>query len=112
MIQNLDFVKQLGFESLKSLQKGDLNEFCRIMKEHWEYKKRRSSKMSNSYINSCYDYALKNGAIAGKIIGAGGGGFLMFYTKNKKKLNKILEKKKIKKIDFKFDYNGTKTIVR
>ena len=112
MIKNLDFVKQLGIDSLKSLQKGDFKEFCRILREHWEYKKKRSAKMSNSYINFCYDYALKNGAMAGKLVGAGGGGFLMLYTQNKKKLHNFLKKKKIKKIDFKFDYNGTKILAK
>ena len=56
--------------------------------------------MSNSYINFCYDYALKNGAMAGKLVGAGGGGFLMLYTQNKKKLHNFLKKKKNKKNRF------------
>ena len=111
MINNLDFIKDLGIKSLKSIQKGNLDEFCRIMNEHWLFKKKRSKKMSNSFINSCYDYALLNGAKAGKIVGAGGGGFLMFYSDNKKKLQNAL-KKKIIEIDFKFDYEGTKIMVR
>ena len=68
--------------------------------------------MSNTFINSCYEYALNNGAKAGKVVGAGGGGFLMFYSDNKKKLIKALKKKKISEVDFKFDYEGTKVMVR
>ena len=52
--------------------------------------------MSNLFINQCYEHALSNGAEAGKVVGAGGGGFLMFYSKNKKKLQKALKKKGIK----------------
>lgn len=112
MIDNLDFVKSLGIESLKSLQKGNFSEFCKIMNEHWLFKKKRSKKMSNSFINLCYDYALKNGAKAGKVVGAGGGGFLMFYSDNKKKLKNALKKKNITEIDFKFDFEGTKILVK
>ena len=112
IIENLDFIKDLGIESLKSLEKGNLDEFCRIMKEHWNFKKKRSRKMSNSYIDSYYDYALSKGAKAGKVVGAGGGGFLMFYTENKKKLQYALSKKKINEINFNFDYEGTKVLVR
>mgnify|MGYP000041136778 FL=1 len=68
--------------------------------------------MSNSFINSCYDYALLNGAKAGKIVGAGGGGFLMFYSDKKEKLQKALKKKKTSEINFKFDFEGTKMMVK
>ena len=112
MIKNLDFIKELGIQSLQSLQKGNFDEFCTIMNEHWLFKKERSKKMSNTYINSCYDYALKNGAKAGKIVGAGGGGFLMFYSDKKEKLQKALNKKKTSEINFKFDFEGTKIMVK
>lgn len=112
MIQNLNFIKELGVKSLIAIKKGNFDEFCRIMNEHWMFKKKRSHKMSNTFINSCYDYALKNGAKAGKVVGAGGGGFLMFYSDNKIKLQKALKNKKLSEIDFKFDNEGTKVMVR
>ena len=112
MIKNLDFIKDLGIKSLSAIKKGNFDEFCKIMNEHWTFKKKRSKKMSNTFINSCYEYALNNGAKAGKVVGAGGGGFLMFYSDNKKKLIKALKKKKISEVDFKFDYEGTKVMVR
>ena len=112
MINNLDYIKELGVKSLESVKKGNFNEFCKLMNEHWYFKKERSSKMSNSFINSCYDFALSNGADAGKVVGAGGGGFLMFYSRNKKKLQKALKKKGLNEVDFIFDYEGTKVMVK
>jgi len=112
MIQNLDYIKELGIKSLESIRNGNFNEFCKIMNEHWIFKKERSNKMSNLFINQCYEYALSNGAEAGKVVGAGGGGFLMFYSKNKQKLQKALKKKGLNEVDFKFDYEGTKVMVK
>ena len=66
--------------------------------------------MSNPIINNIYDLALKNGAIGGKLIGAGGGGFLLFYTNSPNKLRKALSKKKLEEIRFKFDFEGVKQI--
>ncbi len=80
MIDNLHFIKELGIESKKALEKGDLKKFGELMNVHWEHKKKRSGSMSNPKINGWYDLALKNGALGGKLIGAGGGGFLMFYA--------------------------------
>ena len=108
---NLHFVKELGFKSKDALEKGDLEEFGQLMDVHWQNKKKRSGKMSNSHINEWYDYALKNGAIGGKLIGAGGGGFLMFYATNKSKLRHALREKGLKEVRFKFDFEGTKNII-
>ena len=109
MIENLDKIKSLGFLTTKALLEGNLDDFYEIMKEHWHLKKNRSSNISNSKIDYFYDLAIKNGAKAGKLIGAGGGGFLLFYSKDKKRLN-FLEKKGLKKIDFNFDFSGSKII--
>ena len=59
------------------------------MNEHWEYKQSRSKQMSNKNISKWYYDGLKNGAIGGKLVGAGGGGFLMFYTNNLNYRHKI-----------------------
>lgn len=83
MIANLHFVKDLGRESQEALEAGDLRRFAELMNVHWEYKKQRSANMSNDRINQWYDLARDNGAIGGKMIGAGGGGFLMFYSKTR-----------------------------
>ena len=110
MISNLHFVKELGMKSKTALENGDLEEFGKLMNVHWENKKKRSGNMSNPKINEWYDLALKNGAIGGKLIGAGGGGFLMFYAKDKSKLRKMLAEAGLEEIRFKFDFEGTKII--
>ena len=111
IISNLDFVKNLAGEIKKSLIEGDLKNFGNLMNEHWEYKLSRSKNMTNKIINDCYNYALKNGAIGGKIVGAGGGGFLLFYTETPSKLRKALEKTSLKEVRFKFDFEGVKQIL-
>jgi len=86
MIENLHFVKDLGLQSQRALENGDLHEFARLMDVHWQRKKQRSGGMSNPKINEWYDLAMASGALGGKLIGAGGGGFLMFYAEDKTKL--------------------------
>jgi D-glycero-alpha-D-manno-heptose-7-phosphate kinase len=111
MIANLDYVKDLGFRSLEMLENGRLVEFGKLMHEHWEFKKRRSSGMSNSTINAWYDHAMKSGAAGGKLIGAGGGGFLMFYAEDKIRLRHAMTMAGLKEVRFRFEFEGTKTLV-
>jgi D-glycero-alpha-D-manno-heptose-7-phosphate kinase len=110
MLGNLHFIKELGVQSKKALEKGDLRKFGELMNEHWEYKKKRSNVMSNEKINQWYDLALKNGAMGGKLIGAGGGGFLMFYASNTAMLRRAMSKVGLEEVRFRFDFEGTKVI--
>ena len=111
MIENLNFVKKIGLESKKCLEKGDFNKFAELMNIHWEHKQNRSKQMTNPEINKIYNLALKNGALGGKLVGAGGGGFLMFYSNDKEKLRSIMKKKNLEEVRFNFDFNGTRTII-
>ena len=111
MISNLHFVKELGLKSKEALENGDLKKFGELMNVHWEHKKKRSGNMSNPKIDEWYNLALQNGDIGGKLIGAGGGGFLMFYTEEKSKLRKALTEAGLDEVRFKFDFEGTKIIV-
>jgi len=111
MVDNLHFVKKLGFASKDALEKGDLSRFADLMNEHWEYKKKRSRSMSNGQINEWYEHALKNGALGGKLIGAGGGGFLMFYAKDTARLRHALVGTGLEEVRFRFDFEGTKVII-
>src|SRR3954454_23217257 len=77
MAENLHFTKELGKQSQKALEAGDLEQFARLMDRHWQHKKKRSGGMSNPMIDEWYKLAMQNGAVGGKLIGAGGGGFLM-----------------------------------
>lgn len=112
MIDNLHFVKDIGKQSMAALESGDLVRFGELMNIHWEYKKKRSNDMSNSKINAWYELAMKNGATGGKLIGAGGGGFLMFYTEDKMKLRHTLMNVGLEEVRFRFDFEGTKVVVQ
>ncbi|HLP78456.1 MAG TPA: galactokinase [Candidatus Paceibacterota bacterium] len=111
MIENLHFVKDLGFQSQRAMEAGDLKEFARLMDVHWQRKKQRSGGMSNPRINEWYDLAMANGALGGKLIGAGGGGFLMFYADDKTKLRHAMRKAGLKEVRFRFDFEGTKLLI-
>jgi D-glycero-alpha-D-manno-heptose-7-phosphate kinase len=110
MVENLHFVKDLGRKSQEALEGGDLEEFARLMDTHWQRKKERSSQMSNSEINSWYGCAMDNGALGGKVIGAGGGGFLMFYAGDKVKLRHAMREKGLTEVRFRFDFEGTRVL--
>jgi D-glycero-alpha-D-manno-heptose-7-phosphate kinase len=110
MVENLHFVKELGQQSKAALESDNLPEFARLMDVHWQRKKERSQSMSNQDINGWYDCAMANGALGGKLIGAGGGGFLMFYAKDKTRLRHALREKGLKEVRFRFDFEGTKIL--
>jgi D-glycero-alpha-D-manno-heptose-7-phosphate kinase len=110
MLANLHFVKELATESQQALEAGDLKQFAHLMNVHWQNKKKRSNIMSNSHINELYDLAMANGALGGKLIGAGGGGFLMFYSEEKTKLRHVMRERGLKEVRFKFDFEGTKLL--
>jgi D-glycero-alpha-D-manno-heptose-7-phosphate kinase len=112
MIDNLHFVKELGYKSLDTLEAGNLEEFARLMDVHWQRKKARSAGMSNSQINDWYDHAMANGALGGKLIGAGGGGFLMFYAGDKTRLRHAMREKGLTEVRFRFDFEGTKVVAQ
>lgn len=112
MIANLHFIKDLGMRSKDALERGDLHEFAELMNVHWEHKKQRSSNMSNSKIDEWYELARKNGALGGKMIGAGGGGFLMFYTDDKAKLRHEMRQVGLSEVRFRFDFAGTQVIAQ
>lgn len=111
MIDNLHFVKDLGLRSKVALESGSLEDFAELMNVHWEHKKLRTVGMSNSKINSWYEIGMKNGALGGKIVGAGGGGFLMFYADDKTKLRKAMKSEGLEELRFGFDFDGTKVIL-
>jgi len=111
MIDNLHFVKDLGLQSQRALETGDLHEFARLMDVHWQRKKQRSGGMSNPKINEWYDLALASGALGGKLIGAGGGGFLMFYAEDKARLRHAMRTAGLKEVRFRFDFEGTKLVI-
>lgn len=112
MIEHLHFIKDIALSSKLALEKGDLAEFSFLMNKHWAHKQNRSNKMSNERINHWYELALKNGALGGKLIGAGGGGFLMFFAQNKVLLRRAMREAGLQEVRFRFDFEGTKLIAQ
>ena len=110
MLNNLHFVKEIGYLSKDALESGNTDKFGELMHQHWEHKKKRSGGMSNQNIDAWYETALKNGAIGGKVVGAGGGGFLMFMAHDAAELRSAMAKSGLQEVRFKFDFEGTKVI--
>jgi D-glycero-alpha-D-manno-heptose-7-phosphate kinase len=111
MLKNLHYIKNLGVRSKEALEGGDAVLFGKLMHEHWEQKKRRSGGMSNPKIDEWYALALKNGAIGGKLVGAGGGGFLLFYAQERNRLRHAMRAAGLEEVRFRFDFEGTKVVL-
>lgn len=112
MIDNLHYTKDLGFRSREALERGDLRGFAGLMHEHWERKRARTQGMSNARIDEWYGTARNNGALGGKLIGAGGGGFLMFYTEDKTRLRHAMRAEGLREVRFRFDFEGTSIVAQ
>lgn len=110
MLRNLHYVKELGLRSRDALECGDTTAFGELMHEHWQHKKRRSGGMSNAQIDEWYELGRANGAIGGKLVGAGGGGFLMFYTEDHRRLRAAMSGVGLQEVRFRFDFEGTKVL--
>jgi D-glycero-alpha-D-manno-heptose-7-phosphate kinase len=111
MRRNLHFVKALGYRSREALESGNLTRFGELMHEHWQHKKVRSGGISNLQIDSWYSQAMSNGAIGGKLVGAGGGGFLMFYAADRSRLRQAMAAAGLEEVRFRFDFEGTKVVL-
>jgi D-glycero-alpha-D-manno-heptose-7-phosphate kinase len=111
MLNNLHYVKDLGYRSKDALESGNMVKFGELMHEHWEHKKKRSGGMSNPKIDEWYELAMKNGAVGGKLVGAGGGGFLMFLAHDRNKLRHTMATAGLEEVRFRFDFEGTKVVL-
>ena len=111
MVDNLHYVKELGVRSRRALEQGTPEEFGALMHEHWEHKRKRSSGMSNARIDEWYELGLKNGAVGGKLVGAGGGGFLLFYASERRKLRAAMASAGLEEVRFRFEFEGTRVMV-
>jgi D-glycero-alpha-D-manno-heptose-7-phosphate kinase len=110
IIENLHITKELGIKSKAALISGSTEEFGLLMHEHWEHKRSRSKGISNGFIDDAYNLALRSGATGGKLVGAGGGGFLMFYANDREKLRNEMTRIGLREVRFRFDFEGTKVI--
>jgi D-glycero-alpha-D-manno-heptose-7-phosphate kinase len=113
VLQNLHQVKDIGLQTRKYLERGKVDMLGELFHAHWELKKRLSRNISDPFLDECYEVALRNGATGGKIMGAGGGGFFVFYCKssNKSRLSKAMKKMGLRPTKFHFDFEGAKILL-
>jgi D-glycero-alpha-D-manno-heptose-7-phosphate kinase len=111
MLSSLHQIKELASRSKEALEEGRCSEFGRIMHEHWVSKKKRSGGISNPAIDEWYDLGRSNGAVGGKVVGAGGGGFLLFYAEDRARLRRAMARAGLEEVRFRFDFEGTKVLL-
>jgi D-glycero-alpha-D-manno-heptose-7-phosphate kinase len=110
--KNLSELKELARESERALVSGDLRCFAQLLSAQWEHKKRRSAGVSNADIDTWYQYGMRNGALGGKLVGAGGGGFIMFYAEDRARLRRAMSEVELREVRFRFDFEGTRVVVQ
>jgi D-glycero-alpha-D-manno-heptose-7-phosphate kinase len=112
MLDNLDRTKELGLEIKLALEADEPHRFGELLDEHWQRKRARSTGISNEEIDRWYDVGRRNGAVGGKLVGAGRGGFLMFYASDPRALRGALTAEGLREARFAFDFDGATVIVR
>ncbi|HUI05181.1 MAG TPA: galactokinase [Acidimicrobiales bacterium] len=112
MLDSLHYVMENGLATKEALQAGDTTRFATLMDEHWQRKRRRSALMSNERIDRCYEVAMASGALGGKLVGAGSGGFLLFYAKDVDSVRSAMAAEGLSEVRFGFDFDGSAPLVR
>jgi D-glycero-alpha-D-manno-heptose-7-phosphate kinase len=112
MIANLDMVDDLGKRIATALEAGDTATFAGLMHEHWLTKRERTRGITSDEIDDWYDLARKNGALGGKLVGAGAGGFLLFYAESPRDLRRAMAEAGLSEVRFGFDHDGSVVLAR
>lgn len=110
IIEGMHYVKELGRRSRRAFEENKLGVFGEIMHEHWERKRKRSTGMSNPKIDEWYQLGRDAGAIGGKLVGAGGGGFLMFYAPEPQRVRAAMATAGLEEVRFRFDFDGARVV--
>jgi D-glycero-alpha-D-manno-heptose-7-phosphate kinase len=111
ILESLHYIKEIGYRMLDAIESGNLTDVGLLFDEHWKYKKRISDKISNPWFDEIYEAAKGKGALGGKIAGAGGGGFFLFYIeKNHSALREAMTNMGLKEMRYRFDFDGTKVL--
>jgi len=111
-VKRMHRIKELGYETRDLLLKGDIDRYGEMLHEHWNNKRKLAANMTDPVIDEHYEEARKAGAIGGKLMGAGGGGFFMFYTRpaDKRRLWDVMTKRGLKPLRFRFDHDGARIV--
>jgi D-glycero-alpha-D-manno-heptose-7-phosphate kinase len=112
MIENLHFTKQLGLTAKEFLEAGKTRCYGELLREHWKHKRERSRGMSNECIDHWHSVGMANGAVGGKLVGAGGGGYLLFYAEDPMRLRRAMANEGLSELRFRFDHDGSTVLVR
>lgn len=113
MTESLHFAKSLGREIQSVLERGDIDAYGPLLHQHWLRKRNRSTGMTNQAIDGIYDAAIGSGAATGgKVVGAGGSGFMLFQTKDRKRLRETMQPAGLPEMDFDFDFDGSVVLLR
>ncbi len=112
VVDSMHYIKELGYKILDAVESGNITDVGLMFDQHWQYKKRISTKMTNPHFDRIYEIAKENGALGGKISGAGGGGFFLFYVEEKRaKFREEMKKLGLREMRYRFDFEGTKVLV-
>ena len=112
VLESMHYIKELGYKILEAVESGNVTDVGLMFDQHWKYKKKISTKMSNPNFDKIYEIAKENGALGGKISGAGGGGFFLFYVEEKQgRVREEMKKLGLRELRYRFDFEGTKVLV-
>ncbi len=111
-VERMHRIKALGYETKKILEEGRIDDFGALLHEHWENKRKLASNMTAPALDEHYEAARKAGALGGKLMGAGGGGFFMFYTRpaDKRAVQEALTRRGLRPLRFRFDHDGARLV--
>jgi D-glycero-alpha-D-manno-heptose-7-phosphate kinase len=112
MLANLDTVARIGAETKEALEAGDTRRFGELMDEHWQNKRKRTAGMSSDAVDRWYEVGREAGALGGKLVGAGAGGFLLFYAEDQAALREAMAAEGLREVRFAFDHDGSRLVVR
>ncbi|MCX5829808.1 MAG: galactokinase [Deltaproteobacteria bacterium] len=112
VVESMHYIKELGYKILEAVESGNITDVGLLFDQHWQYKKRISTKMSNKRFDEIYDLAKENGALGGKISGAGGGGFFLFYVeKHQARFREKMKELGLREMRYRFDFEGSKVLM-
>lgn len=108
---NLDRVRAIGYETRAALERGDMATFGALLSDQWNLKFERSPSAMHQQVDSWITQGVEAGAAGGKLVGAGGGGFLLFYAEHKTDLRGVMRELGLEEVRFGIDYEGSAVIV-
>lgn len=112
IVDNMHYIKDIGYKILEAVESGNITDVGLLFDQHWKYKKKISSQMTNNHFDELYRIAKENGALGGKITGAGGGGFFVFYVENNHdKFRQKMKELGLREMRYRFDFEGSKVLV-